>query len=332
VRAVARDRSSRRRRRDMKVLVTGALGAIGSAVLQRLIADGHDAVAFDQRGPELVAEVGAELPVELGDVRDWARVAEVLRAHDVEVVIHLAALLPDHCRRDPKLATEVNIGGTVVVCELARTFGVRRVVFSSSKGVYREVDDEHGHPRYVPLSEDYAIGPSDVYDVTKYAAEQLGVNYAKSFGVDFVALRFAATYGPGRMARHGSLAIRSAIVENAYHGRPTRLPRGGEQLDDFVYTKDVAQGVVKAAEATGLEHRVFNIGTGQASSLRAAAEVIRSRLPGAEIDIGPGTDYGAAGRYCIFDISRARAELGYEPAFDHPSGILDYLDLLARSS
>ncbi|MGH9154071.1 MAG: NAD-dependent epimerase/dehydratase family protein [Acidimicrobiales bacterium] len=316
----------------MKVLVTGALGAIGSAVLHRLVADGHAAVAYDQRiDLELVDDIAGDVEVEQGDVRDWARLAQVLRGHDVEVVIHMAALLPDQCQREPKLGMEVNVGGTVAVCELARILGIRRVVFCSSKGVYRRIADEHGHPDYVPVDEDYPIGPDGVYDVTKYSAEQLGINYASSHGVDFVALRFAATYGPGRMARHGALAIRSAIVENAVFGRPTKLARGGDQLDDFVYTKDVAQALVKATSASGLEHRVFNIGTGQASSLSAAAEVIRRHVPGAEIEIGPGTDYGASGRYCIFDISRARRELGYEPEFDHAAGIADYLEVLERA-
>jgi UDP-glucose 4-epimerase len=315
----------------MSVLVTGALGAIGSMVVARLVAEGHRPVVFDLRHDlELIEEVGGRVEVEQGDVRDWAALARVVRAHGIRDVIHMAAVLPDAAQRDPKLAEEVNVGGTVNVCEVARAMGLRRVVFASSKGVYRRVEDEHGHPTYRPLTEDYPLGPDGVYDVTKLAAEQLGLNYAASHGVDFVALRFAATYGPGRMARHGALAVRSSIVENAAAGRPTVLPKGGDQLDDFVYTKDVAQGLVRAVAAEGLEHRVFNIGTGQPSSLAAAAAILKGHFPDAVIDIGPGTDYGASGRYCVFDVSRARRELGYEPAYDHETGILDYLAVLER--
>lgn len=317
----------------MTTLVTGALGAIGSQVLRKLVHEGHRPVAFDQRRDlDLIEDVVGSVSVEIGDIRDWARLAEVVRSHGVDTVIHMAALLPDQAQREPQLAVQVNVGGTATVCELARALGLRRVVFSSSKGVYRRVSDQCGHPHYTPLNEEYAIGPDGVYDVTKYAAEQLGLNYQASHGVDFIALRFAATYGPGRMARHGSLAIRSAIVENAALGRPTRLDRGGEQVDDFVYTKDVAQGLVRAAAVESPEHRVFNIGTGQGSTLFDAADVIRARYPDAIIDIGPGTDYGASGRYCVFDISRARAELGYEPEYDHSTGINDYLGVLEQST
>jgi nucleoside-diphosphate-sugar epimerase len=199
--------------------------------------------------------------------------------------------------------------------------------------VYKRVDDESAAPTYVPVDESYPIGPDGVYDVTKYAAEQLGMNYAASHGVEFIALRFAATYGPGRMARHGSLAIRSAIVENAFYGEPTILPQGGDQVDDFVYTKDVAQGLVKALTAEQTTHRIFNIGTGLRSTLSAAADILRRERPEARIEVGGGLDYGTgSGRYCVFDVSRAKAELGYEPAYDHEQGILDYLkELEART-
>jgi UDP-glucose 4-epimerase len=313
------------------VLVTGGFGAIGSAVVRRLVAEGEHPVVVDVR-PEtsLVDDIVNEIAVEVLDIRDWTAVSRVVKSHGVDSIIHMAALLPDEAQRNPWLALEVNVTATAGICELARIFDLRRVVFSSSKGVYKRVTDECAAPTYAPLDESYAIGPDGVYDVTKYAAEQMGLNYAATHGVDFVALRFAATYGPGRMARHGSLAIRSAIVENAVNGIPTVLVQGGDQKDDFVYTKDLGQAMWKALTTPQLEHRVFNIGTGQASTLTAAADVLRGVVPDAQIEIGPGLDYGTgSGRYCIFDISRARAELGYEPEYDHEAGITDYVNALA---
>jgi UDP-glucose 4-epimerase len=316
-----------------RVLVTGGLGAIGSAVVRRLIGEGHRPVVFDrQDSPVLLADVREGFDLETGDVRAWARLAETMRRHDVDTVIHMAALLPVEAQREPQLAISVNAGATASICELARLLPLRRVVFASSKGVYRRFEGPYAHPHYRPVDEGHPIGPDDMYDITKYAGEQTGLHYARSHNVDFVALRFAATYGPGRMARHGNLAIRSAIVENAFFRRPTRLGQGGDQQDDFVYTKDVAQALVKAAFATGLRDHIFNIGTGQPSTLSAAAEILRREVPGSEIEIGPGTDYGTgAGRYCVMDISRAREQLGFEPEYDHEAGIRDYLLDLARA-
>jgi UDP-glucose 4-epimerase len=316
-----------------RILVTGGLGAIGSAVVRRLVEDGHRPVVFDrQDNVDLIRDIVDSVDVEVGDIRALARLGQAIRRHDVDTVIHMAVLLPVEAQREPEQAISVNTGATAGICELARLLDLRRVVFASSKGVYRRVVGDYAHPTYRPVDESYPIGPDDMYDITKYAAEQTGLVYHRAYGVDFVALRFAATYGPGRMARHGDLAIRSAIIENAFFGRPTTLARGGDQQDDFVYTKDVAQAMVKAAFATDLRDRIFNIGTGAPSTLSAAAEILRREIPGAAIHIGPGTDYGTGqGRYCVFDISRAREQLGYEPEYDHEHGILDYLGTLSRA-
>jgi UDP-glucose 4-epimerase len=316
-----------------RILVTGGLGAIGSAVVRRLVEEGHRPVVFDRQDTvDLIRDVLGSVDVEVGDIRAWAKLGQAIQRYDVDTVIHMAVLLPAEAQREPEQAISVNTGATAGICELARLLNLRRVVFASSKGVYQRVVGEFAHPVYRPLDESYPIGPDDMYDITKYAAEQTGLVYHATYGVDFVALRFAATYGPGRMARHGNLAIRSAIVENAFFGRPTTLAQGGDQQDDFVYTKDVAQAMVKAAFATDLRDRIFNIGTGVPSTLSAAAEILRREIPGAAIDIGPGTDYGTGqGRYCVFDICRAREQLGYEPEFDHEHGILDYLQVLSKA-
>jgi len=315
-----------------QTLVTGAFGAIGSAVIQSLVSKGQRPIALDVRSDAtLVNDVLGQIDVEIADLRDAAALRRIFEGRQIDRVIHLAAVLGHGAQEDPPLAVAVNIQGTVSICELALEHSVDRVVFASTKGVYRRVEGEYAHPQFKPLGEDYPIGPQRVYDTTKYAAEQLGLNFSRTRGLDFVALRFAATYGPGRMARHGSMAVRSAIVENAFHGVPMKVPGGGDQQDDFVYTKDAAQALVKAADADGLSDRVFNIGTGRPATLSQAAEVVLRYLPNAEIEIGPGLDYGTGtGRYCIFDISRARQQLGYEPEYDLERGIGDHLSTLER--
>jgi UDP-glucose 4-epimerase len=228
-------------------------------------------------------------------------------------------------------AFRVNGGGTLNVLEAARALGIRRVVYASAKGVYGVVPAPHGHPDYVPINEDYPKNPVNVYDATKLHGEHLGENYAKNYGLEFVSLRFSTTFGPGKLARHGPLSIHCKLVENAMLGRPTVVPKGAEQGDDMVYFPDVAQGIVKALFAEKLGRRVYNIGTSRAWTIVDFARAIQKRFPGAAIEIGPGLDYMNVGAYySVFDCSRAKKDLGYEPKFDLQAGVADYVETMER--
>jgi len=151
-------------------------------------------------------------------------------------------------------------------------------------------------------------------------------------GIETVSLRFASTYGPGKTARHGPMAVMSRIVENPAHGLPFKLEQGGDDKDDFIYNKDSALGIYLAVVVDKLKSRVFNIGTGTGVTLRDFERVIKKHIPNAQMEIGGGLNfygfpYPATG---VYDISRARAELGYTPEYDLERGIADYLAALKR--
>ena len=182
------------------------------------------------------------------------------------------------------------------------------------------------------MPEDLPKNPKRIYDSAKLMGEQVGLYYQANMGVDVVVLRFATTYGPGKTSRHGKMGVTSQIVENPANGLPFRLPQGGDEKDDFVYNKDSAYGIYLACIAQNPNSRVYNIGTGVGVTLNDVARVIRKRLPNADIEIGPGLNflgmpYPASS---VYDISRARAELGYSPQYDLETGIADYLDSLER--
>ena len=163
--------------------------------------------------------------------------------------------------------------------------------------------------------------------------EHMCLYYQGNMGVDTVVLRFASTYGPGKTARHGKMGVTSQIVEApvARRSRSTSR-RAATSKDDFIYNKDSALGIYLATIAENPKSRVYNIGTGVGHTLNDFARVIRRHLPNANIKIGPGLNflgmpYPASG---IYDISRARAELGYAPEYDLEKGIADYLASLER--
>jgi len=94
-----------------------------------------------------------------------------------------------------------------------------------------------------------------------------------------VALRLSSTNGPGKQERHGAVGIPSLVVENAFYGRPTRLPQGREERNDLIYNRDVARAIVLAGYAEGLEHRIFNISSGELTSLLDLVAILREFLP-----------------------------------------------------
>ena len=317
----------------MKVLITGGMGVIGAEASRRFVREGHRPIIFARHRDEwLIRDILEEVDIELGDVLDMPRLLDVIKRHRVTHIVHAAAFVGAVSAANPALSVQVNVMGMVNVLEAARAFDVARVVYTSAKGVYGPVLGEYGAPIYKPVPEDLAKNPKRIYDSAKLMAEQIGLYYQAHMGVDVVVLRFATTYGPGKTARHGKMGVTSQIVENPFNGLPFRLAQGGDEKDDFIYNKDSAHGIYLACTAENPNSRVYNIGTGVGVTLNDIARVIRKHLPRADIEIGPGLNflgmpYPASS---VYDISRARAELGYAPQYDLERGIADYLESLER--
>ncbi|MFL5002349.1 MAG: NAD-dependent epimerase/dehydratase family protein [Xanthobacteraceae bacterium] len=315
----------------MKILITGGMGVMGAETSRRFVTEGHRPVIYARhRDKWLVRDILDKVDVELGDVLDLPRLMDVIKRHGITHIVHAAAFVGAVSQANPALSVQVNVMGMVNVLEAARLFEVKRVVYTSAKGVYGPVLGEYGPPTYKPVPEDLPKNPKRIYDSAKLMGEQVGLYYQANMGLDVVVLRFATTYGPGKTSRHGKMGVTSQIVENPAAGLPFRLAQGGDEKDDFIYNKDSARGIYLACIAENPKSRVYNIGTGVGVTLNDVARVIRKHLPKADIEIGPGLNflgmpYPASS---VYDISRARAELGYEPHYDLEKGIADYLAML----
>jgi UDP-glucose 4-epimerase len=313
----------------MRVLVTGGLGVNGVWVTRELLARGDEPVAMDVREDfSLAPDLEGQVRFVGGDVTDLRGLIDTLADTRIDCIAHLAILSPGS--PDVFRGFLTNAQGTVNVLEAARLGGVKRVVFTSSKAVYAPFDGPHGPPSYVPVPETHPVAPLPamrMYSASKILSESAGVQFAQSFGLEFLALRFATIYGPGKKARHGPAGIHSRIIENAILGEPTTIERGGEEGDDMVYVKDVAHSIVLACAQPVPPEHMFNIGTGTVSTLRDFAAAVQDVVPDAEISVGEGLDYLGFGRiYGAMDIRRAREQLGYEPRFDLISGVRDYIE------
>ena len=320
----------------MSILIIGGMGSIGSFVTRKFVEMGIEPIVYARhKNTIFIRDIEKKVVYAEGDILDIDRLMTTVKTYRVERIIHMAALLSAGSESNPALSVRMNVEGTANVLDAAVKCGVKRVVYSSAKGAYSETRGEHAHPTYKPLPEDY---PSEdcmgFYGLTKLFGEKLGLKYQKHYGVEFISLRYSSTWGPGKLlgraaSPHG---IHGTIIENPMLGKPVRHPQGAEQKDDLIYHKDSATGVVLACLSERPEHSVFNIGTGVGATLPDFANAVKKIYPRADIEIGPGLDYLMKhyNTYSVFDISRAKKELGFSPQFDVEKGVVDYIEMMNR--
>ena len=316
-----------------RVLVTGSTGAIGNMVVRELLKRGDTPVGYDvSEDFRFMPDIVGKFEFARGDVLDLPRVLDTIKRHGIEAIIHTAALLPDLATANPYMAVQVNVVGTANIVEAARLFGLR-LVFTSTKGVMQDFVGEYGHPTYRPLTEEYPVIPPDnshtLYNDTKVFCEHYLNRCARLKGLDHVILRFSSIFGPGRL-RHGGRAVMSEMIEAAARDEPYAIATGGEQKDDVIYTRDVAHACVSAVHAEAPRRRTYLIGSGRLVSYREIVEAVKRACPGARVSVGPGLDPFRIGfmGFGLFDISAARAELGYQPQYSLDEAIHDYVQLL----
>jgi UDP-glucose 4-epimerase len=248
----------------------------------------------------------------VGDVRDAALVERT--AEGCELIYHEAAVVSvpysvDH----PQETHDVNIQGTFNVLEAARRQKVRRVVFACSAAVYGE-DPE------LPKRETMAPLPISPYGVEKIAGEYyLGV-YNKLYGVETVSLRYFNVFGPRQDPRSAYSGVISIFVDKVLRGQTPTVFGDGSQCRDFVFIDNVVQANMLAAEVKGAAGRCYNVGCGERTTLNDLLAML-GRLAGR--DLAPRYLEARAGdiKDSLADISRARAELGYEPRVKVEEGL-----------
>ncbi len=317
----------------MKVLITGGLGVNGAVTARLLVQEGARPVLLDNRMDlTLMDDIKDQVGIVIGDICDPVALEKTVDECQITHIAHLAALMPEPAEANPRLGIKVGVDGTVNVLEVARAKNIKRVVFTSSKAVYGEINGAEGPPSYKPVREDYRKIPADLYGTIKVCCEEVGRYYRDTYGIEFVALRYVSIYGPGKEARHGPLSFYGQLIEKARSGEKWVIPQGGDQLNDAVYVGDVGRSVICALKAERSDVWQFNIGTGRAWTPREFLNAAAKLFPKHQIELGPGpSNLGRSKQsYCVFNISAAEKYLGYEPAYDVERGVRDYVATLDR--
>ena len=262
------------------VLVTGSAGFIGSHVVRRILAGGHEVVGVDDLGgrifPSLKAERERRLAALPGftavraDVADLEAMDRVFRERRPDRVVHLAARtgVRDSVTH-PFEYVQANVVGFVTVLELAKRHGIGRVVYASSSSIYGDRSDG-------PYREtDRVDAPVSLYAATKGADELVAHAYARQPGPVLVGLRLFTVYGPwGRP----DMALWT-FAERIAAGQPIRMFNGGRMRRDFTSVHDVVDAIIALLSVDGLQRfEVFNVGAGQPQNLDDVVRLLEQAL------------------------------------------------------
>lgn len=295
----------------MKVLVTGGTGFIGRYLVADLLHRGHEVTTLSRSAAPAgwpCRHVQADV---LSDTaRDLARAAEG--------IAHLAGL-PDvaYSQRNPYESNLVNAAGTLNVLEGARAGG-GRVVLASTQRVYVASPE--------PVDEDAPLTDENPYAVSKRVAEEWLTMYHRLYAVPTVALRGFSIYGPGQLVESGaSSGVVSIFAQQALAGQPLAVDR--PLLRDFVYVTDAAAAFRLALTVPGAVGGVYNLGAGVATPLVVLAERVRDVI-GPNVPVSPPPPGQAVGY--VADLTRARADLGYEPTISLDEGLQRYVAWLQQ--
>ena len=300
----------------MKTLVTGGAGFIGSNIVRLLLEEGHQVVVLDNliSGYRQNLDRLPEAEFVEADVRDAAAVARC--AADVEVIFHLAASVGNaRSIENPIEDSEINVLGTLRVLEAARSAGVRKVVFSSSAGIFGEL-------KTLPIREDHPVEPDSPYGASKLAAEKLCLAYAKLYELEAVCLRYFNVYGVNqRYDAYGNVI--PIFAHQMLHGQPLTIFGDGEQTRDFVNVGDVARANYRAGMARGVSG-AFNVASATRITINRLVELM-TEAGGIQPVVQHGPPRKGDVRHSLADISAAREAIGYQPSVGLPEGLAAYM-------
>lgn len=301
--------------RGNRVLVTGGAGFIGSNLVKALVELGCHVTVLDNfsSGYRSNLEPFPSARLVEGDVRNPKAVDEAVRGS--RAVFHLAASVGNkRSIDDPISDAEVNVLGTVHILEAARKHGVRKIVASSSAGIFGEL-------KTLPIREDHSVEPDTPYGSTKLCAEKLCLAYSKIHDLEAVCLRYFNVYGPNqRFDAYGNVI--PIFVFKMLRSEPITIFGDGDQTRDFVYVSDVVQANLRAAGAKGLSG-AFNIGSGTRITINRLVALLESAS-----GIKPLASHGPSRigdvRDSLADISSAAMSFGFAPGMTIEAGLSQY--------
>jgi len=257
----------------MRYLVTGGAGFIGSHIVDRLVADGHQVRVLDDLSSGRVENLTAvrnRIEFIQADLRD--RQAITTACQGIERVIHAAAWRSvPKSMADPYGYTEVNVLATVSLLEAAAKAKVTRLVCVSSSSVY-------GEAKQMPLREDLPTAPISPYAASKLADELFCSLFARSFGLETVSVRYFNVFGPRQSLENDYAVVIPKFIVCLLRNESPPIYGDGKQSRDFTYVDNVVEGTIAASQVPGVSGEVFNIALGEEHTVLDLLEQLNTIL------------------------------------------------------
>jgi UDP-glucose 4-epimerase len=259
--------------RGRRVMITGGLGFIGSNLARRLVDLGAQVLLIDS----LISEYGGNLfningvedrlKVNVADIRQQSTMNYLVRGHDV--IFNLAGQVSHiDSMQDPYTDLEINCRAQLSLLEACRHNNPSvKVVFASTRQIY-------GRAEFLPVNETHLVRPTDVNGINKAAGEYYHLVYNNVFGVRACALRLTNVYGPRQLIKHNRQGFIGWFIRQAIEDREIQIYGDGAQCRDFVYVDDAADAFLRAGATDVSNGQVFNVGGGDAISLRDLVELL----------------------------------------------------------
>lgn len=345
----------------MRILITGGAGFIGSNLVSELYRRGHEVTVLDNLSPQihgsdperspLFRSIRGKARFIRGSVTNCESLDEAIKGQ--EAIVHLAAetgtgqsmYMVEHY-------TKVNIQATAMMLNILaanKDHGVKRMLVASSRSIYGEgkyldakgqavypgqrkiadmeanrfeLYDDAGAPlTLVPTDETARIHPSSVYGITKQVQEQLVMTVCPTIGIEPVALRYQNVYGPGQSLSNPYTGILSIFSNLILQGNEINVFEDGLESRDFVFIDDVVAATVLAVEHEGAAGEVFNVGSGEATTVLTVVEHLRKHLSeGATSRISGEFRLGDI-RHNVADLTHISETLGFKATVPFSVGI-----------
>jgi len=312
----------------MKILVTGGAGYIGSITCQELLKQGFEVVVFDSLECGYKEAIqGVEL-VE-GNIKDKDKVQEALSKHKIEAVVHFAAYIQmGESMENPSKYFDNNLVGSLSLLEAMREEGVKKIVFSSTAGVY-------GNPERVPIKEDDRQEPENPYGESKLMVEKMLEWYDRVNDFKSIAIRYFNAAGASLDGRLGEAhnpeshlipnVIKAVMEEKEFNLFGDDYPtKDGTCIRDYIHVLDLAEAHILALKALEKGHKsdVFNAGGGRGYSNREVIEMVK-RVSGKDLKVKVVPRRPGDANELVADSNKLQKELNWQPKYSDLKTIVE---------